>query len=172
VELPLQPPDALIRPWRTAAFVAASIALVELLILLAIGGMALAGAVSHSVERAAAQRARAAAAPARHLTHHTTAVPAARLPRSKTRVLVLNGNGRQGAAALEASRVRSHGYRIDGVANAPSSNYSRSIVMYRPRFAGEGRRLGHDLGISLVTALDGMRAGQLHGAQVVVILGR
>jgi hypothetical protein len=172
VELQLQPPDALIRPWRTAALVAASIALVELLILLAIGGMALAGAVSHRVERAAAHRARGTAAPTRRLTHHKTVVPAARLPRSKTRVLVLNGNGRQGAAAFEASRVQSHGYRIGGVANAPSSNYSRSIVMYRPRFAGEGHRLAHDLRISLVTPLDGMRAGQLHGAQLVVILGR
>lgn len=44
--------------------------------------------------------------------------------------------------------------------------------MYRPRYQGEGRRLGRDLGIALVTPLDGMRASQLHGAHVVVIIGR
>ena len=35
-----------------------------------------------------------------------------------------------------------------------------------------GRRLGRDLKISLVTPLDGMRTRQLHGAQLVLILGR
>jgi hypothetical protein len=87
-------------------------------------------------------------------------------------VLVLNGNGRQGAATAEATRIRAHGYRIGDIANASRSDYSRSIVMYRPRFAGEGHRLGRDLRISLVTPLDGMRARQLGGAQLVLILGR
>jgi hypothetical protein len=87
-------------------------------------------------------------------------------------VLVLNGNGRQGAAAAEASRIQAHGYRIRGVANAARSNYGRTIVMYRSRFAGEGHRLGGDLRISLVAPLDGMRPRQLGGAQLVVILGR
>jgi hypothetical protein len=43
--------------------------------------------------------------------------------------------------------------------------------MYRPGFAGEGRRLGKDLGVRLVTPLDGMRAKDLRGAQLVFILG-
>ena len=43
--------------------------------------------------------------------------------------------------------------------------------MYRPGFAGEGRRLGRDLGVKLVTPLDGMRAKALGRAQVVFILG-
>ena len=172
MDVALQPPDALVRPWRTAALVTGAIALVELLVLLAIGGVALAGVVSHRVQRAAERRAHEAVQPKRHLTHHPTVVRSARLPRSETRVLVLNGNGRQGAAATEASRVRAHGYRIGGVANAPRSDFGRSIVMYRPRFAGEGHRLGRDLRISLVTPLDGMRARQLHGAELVLILGR
>jgi hypothetical protein len=172
VDLPLDAPDALVRPWRTAAFVATAIALVELLILLAIGGGAIARAVSHRVERAAQQRVRGdAAAPARGLAQYKAAPPA-KLARAKTRVLVLNGNGRQGAAAAASARIKGRGYRIGGVANAARSDYVRSIVMYRPRFAGEGHRLGRDLGISLVTPLDGMRAGQLQGAQLVVILGR
>ena len=43
--------------------------------------------------------------------------------------------------------------------------------MYRPGFAGEGRRLGRDLRVKLVTPLDGMRARELGRAQVVFILG-
>ena len=43
--------------------------------------------------------------------------------------------------------------------------------MYRPGFAGEGSRLGRDLGVKLVTPLDGMRAKALGRAQLVFILG-
>jgi hypothetical protein len=43
--------------------------------------------------------------------------------------------------------------------------------MYKPGFAGEGKRLGKDLGVELVSPLDGMRAGELGRAHVVVILG-
>jgi hypothetical protein len=171
VDHPLDAPDALIRPWRTAAFVAGAIAFVELLVLLAIGGGTLARSVSHRVERAAEHRARSGAAP-RRLAHHAAKIPAARLPRTKTHVLVLNGNGREGAAAATAARVEHRGYHVGGVANAARSDYVRSIVMFRPLFAGEGHRLARDLGVSLVTPLDGMRAKQLHGAQLVLILGR
>lgn len=93
------------------------------------------------------------------------------LARRKVGLLVLNGNGRQGAAAGVASRASSRGYRIRGVANAPSMDYPRSIVMYRPGFAPEGHRLAKDLGVTLVSPLDGMRTGQLRGAHVVLILG-
>ena len=55
--------------------------------------------------------------------------------------MVLNGNGRTGAAAAAASRVRSRGYRIGSVGNAPSTDFARSLVMYQPGFAGEGQRL-------------------------------
>jgi hypothetical protein len=94
----------------------------------------------------------------------------AKRPRSKTVVHVLNGNGRTGAAASAASRVSARGYKIGAVTNAPR-RVSRSIVMYRPGFAGEGRRLGRDLGVRLVTPLDGMRGSQLGRAHVVFILG-
>jgi hypothetical protein len=43
--------------------------------------------------------------------------------------------------------------------------------MFRPRYVGEGHRLGRDLDISLVSPLDGMRVRQLHGAHLVLILG-
>jgi LytR cell envelope-related transcriptional attenuator len=171
VDIPLQAPDALIRPWRTAAFVAAAIALVELLVLLVIAGGALARVVSHKVERAAQQRTEVPTFSPTRQSPHSKAAPGAKLPRAKTKVMVLNGNGRQGAAAVEAARVQHHGYRIGTVANAPRSDYVQSIVMYRPQFAGEARRLGRDLGISLVTPLDGLRVRQLHGAHLVLILG-
>ena len=87
------------------------------------------------------------------------------------RVLVLNGNGRQGAAAAAASRVSHRGYRIGGVANAPRSDFTRSLVMYRRGFEGEGRRLARDLGIRIVGPLDGLRAAQLKGAQAVLVVG-
>ena len=172
VDHPLDAPDDLIRPWRTAAFVAGAIALVELLVLLVIGGGTLARAVSHRVERAAQHRVRADSAPTRRLTQHKAKIPAAKLSRQRTEVVVLNGNGRQGAAAAAAARVQRRGYRIGEVTNAARSDYVQSIVMYRPRFAGEGHRLARDLGIKLVTPLDGMRAGRLNGAQLVLILGR
>ena len=108
--------------------------------------------------------------PSRHVVQKPTNV-AAKLPRTKVRVLVLNGNGRQGAAAVAAARVHGRGYKIGGVANAPSSDFGRSIVMYRPGFVGEGKRLGRDLGVTTVTPLDGIRVRQLHGAHLVFILG-
>lgn len=169
---PLTPPDALIRPWRTAAYIAGAVALLELVVLLAIGGGTLARAVASRVDEATAKKAaQQAAAPAPKATRTTAAAESARVPRTKVRVLVLNGNGRQGAAAAAATRVQRRGYRIRAVGNAPRANFSRSIVMYRPGYAGEGRRLGRDLGVGRVTPLDGMRVRELQGAHVVFILG-
>ena len=95
----------------------------------------------------------------------------AELPRRKVKVVVLNGNGRRGAAASTASRVQGKGYRIGLVANAPSHDYAASLVMYRRGFEGEARRLASDLGVHVVSPLDGMRPEQLHGAHAVLILG-
>ena len=170
---PLTAPDSPIRLWRTVAYVATAIAAFELMVLLVIGGGALVTTVSNKVEKAAVKRALSTPAPTKR-TASTIRLPAkvaAKLPRSKVRVLVLNGNGRQGAAAVAAARVQHRGYRIGGVANASRSNFSRSVVMYRPGFIGEGRRLARDLGVKQVTPLDGMRLNQLGGAHVVFILG-
>ena len=93
------------------------------------------------------------------------------LPRRKVKVVVLNGNGRTGAAAAAASRVSHRGYRLGVVGNAPSHDYPRSIVMYRTGFAAEGRRLARDLGVQIVSPLDGIRPRQLSGAHAVLILG-
>ena len=169
---PLPAPDALVRPWRTAAYVAVAIATVELLLLLLIGGGKLLGWASDRMQLAARNQVLQPATQPLHTTatRKRAPAPAAKRPRSKITVLVLNGNGRTGAAATAASRVHSRGYRIGSVTNAPAL-VRRSIVMYRPGFAGEGRRLGKDLGVKLVTPLDGMRPKDLGRAQVVFILG-
>ena len=170
---PLAAPDALVRPWRIAAYVGISVAVVELVVLLVIGSGALLRTVSHSVQRAAEQQALApSASTSAHrptAARHTAATVAALSP-SRVHVLVLNGNGRAGAAAAAAARVRRRGYRISGVGNAPQ-HIARSMVMYRPGFAGEGRVLARDLGVRIVGPLDGLRRRDLHGAQVVFVLG-
>jgi hypothetical protein len=162
-----------VRPWRTAALVVAAVAALELVLLVMIGGALLA-----KPHAAAHKRATASKPAATKTTAKTTAARpakpkavAAELPRRKVKVVVLNGNGRQGAAAAAASRVSRKGYRIGVVANAPSQDYVTSLVMYRRGFEGEAQRLARDLGVEVVSPLDGVRPSQLQGAQAVLILG-
>jgi LytR cell envelope-related transcriptional attenuator len=169
----------LVRHWRTATIVATAIAVVEL-VLLIVGGVVLLGKTVAPHARAAAERhakaakrtpAAAASGPSRPAKARQPARVLPRLSRAQTSVIVLNGNGVQGAAGAEASLVRARGYRVRKVANAPHTGYAKSIVMYRPGYAGEARRFGRDLNLGLVTPLDGMTPRQLHGAQIVLILG-
>lgn len=173
--------DAGVRPWRTATFVAATLAAVELVALLAIGVVSL-GPTVLDWTKSSDRRAKAAPAPRVEKkavakpapvtrVKQATAPAAAQLSRARTSVLVLNGNGVAGAAAAEADAVRARKYRIAAVGNAPRADYGRSLVMYRPGYRGEGLRLGRDIGIRLVTPLDGLRRSQLEGAQVAVIIG-
>jgi hypothetical protein len=165
-----------VRPWRLATLVVAGIAALELVLLVMLGG-ALLAKPEHATARkatpakavAAKHTTKPAPAPVKAVQREKEAV--AQLPRHKVTVLVLNGNGRQGAAATAASRVSGKGYRIGLVANAPSHDYAASLVMYRPGFKGEAQRLARDLGVKVVSPLDGVRPGQLHGAQAVLILG-
>ena len=176
MEAPLPAPDALIRPWRTATMVASLVAAVELVLLLVAAVLLLAKPLSHAMQR----QAEASAFPpakthtgAKHAVRHVKlpAAAKAKLPRSKTSVWVLNGNGRNGAAGAEASRLSSHGYRIRGTGNAARPDYATTVVMYRPGFRGEGLRLARDLHLKAVGPLDGLKQAALHGAQVVVLLG-
>jgi hypothetical protein len=174
VDLPVSSSE-LERPWRTATLVATSIAGLEL-VLLVVAGIILLG-------RSLAPHAQAAAnrhtlAPARAVVHAPVGKPVrktpvvAELPRAKTEVLVLNGNGVQGAAAQAASLVTARGYPIKEVGNARRTGYGRTIVMYRPGFRREAIRFGKDLNVAAVTPLDGIRVAQLHGGHLVLILGR
>jgi hypothetical protein len=177
VDHPLPAPDALVRPWRTATVIACAVAAVELLLLIVLGGALVAKEAAAPATRPKARAAKqAAAAPkparvARPAKPRAVPAPVAELKRSRVRVLVLNGNGRQGAAAVAADRLRGRGYRIGAVTNASRMDYPRSLVMYRRGFDGEGVRLARDLGIPVVGPLDGMRPAQLGGAHVVVIVG-
>jgi hypothetical protein len=173
VDHPLARPDQLVRPWRLAAFVAATIAAVELLILIAIGGGALFESLSHRLQVEATERALApdARPDAKAAAGKPAAAAKPALPRRRTVVRVLNGNGRTGAAAAAASRVRGKGYRIGFVGNAPRTDFAQSLVMYKPGFAGEARRFGRDLQIKRVGPLDGVRPRELGRAHLVFILG-
>jgi hypothetical protein len=166
----------LARPWRTATLVAIAIAALELVLLigagmillgksLAPGGHATAHRTAASKPKPVADRKEAGAKP------HRPARVAPKLSRAQTHVIVLNGNGLQGAASQEASVVQARGYRVAKVGNAPRLGYAKTLVMYRPGFAGEAQRFARELNLGLVEPLDGMKPAQLHGAQLVVILG-
>lgn len=92
------------------------------------------------------------------------------LTRAQTKVLVLNANGITGAAATEASRARARGYRVSGTGNTALTQ-GQSVVLYRTGYRPEAKRLARDEGIPLVGPLDGITPRQLHGAQVVIVLG-
>ena len=87
-------------------------------------------------------------------------VPAAqpKLTRAETSVIVLNGNGRSGAAAEGADRVRAFGYTIGTVGNAPRRDVTRTVVMYRNGYRPEALRLAKDLKVKIVGPLDGLAA--------------
>lgn len=155
-------------PWRGATLVVGAIAAVELAALIGIGAVHL--APKHAV---------AAAAPGK--PHHAQAgvrVPKIAAPpshplraRASVHVLVLNGNSVQGAAATEAARLQSVGYRIVGAENAQRHDYAQSMVLYVPGWVKEARRLARDTGIRLVAPVDGLRPAALKGSKAVVILG-
>ena len=164
------------QPWRSAAFIAATVATVELLILLVAGillfGKFFADEVEKASDPAAVARAaveRQAKAPAAGGSGDAAVKPL--LDRRKTSVLVLNGNGVAGAAATTADRVRSRHYLVAGTGNAPRTSFTHSVVMYRPGFQGEAKQLGRDLRIRRVTPLDGMRIRDLQGAHVALVVG-
>lgn len=163
-----------VQPWQRATVLLALVAAFELVLLIVAGGALLAkpGANHHNAVKK--EHVTAPVAKTQHVlarARHQAAAPTAELPRRKVKLMVLNGNGRQGAAATAAARVKDRGYRVGLVANAPSHDYPQTIVMYRRGFEGEGRRLAQDLGVHVVGPLDGMRPAQLHGAQAVLILG-
>lgn len=155
----------LVRPWRRATIAVSAVAAVELVALAGVGivllGNPIAGRFRESAAAAAAPRTRA-----------TVPAPAKKpvLARNETSVMVLNGNGQAGAAHAAADRVSARGYLLGNVGNAPAIT-PHSVVMYRPGYEAEGRRLGRDLHIRIVRPLDGMRPRQLLGAHLVLIIG-
>jgi hypothetical protein len=168
-------------PWRTAAVVAAGVAAIELFILVIVGVAFGAKLMSDHAQKAvisATTAARAATStPTGSKTEtkaqatKTNAAPVAHLPRNKTSVVVLNGNGTPGAAAVSADRLRRFHYIIAATGNAARSDFQRSLVMYRKGYEGEAIRLAHDLHLKRVTPLDGMKLRDLQGAHLALIIG-
>lgn len=153
--------------WRTATLVVTVVAALEFVVL-AGGALVLLG---HPLSRhLRPTAAAAAAAPRPHATARPTAADA-KLARSETSVMVLNGNGRAGAASAAADRVRALAYLVGTVGNANRSDYTHTLVMYRPGYAGEAARLASDLHVRVVSPLDGMRPAQLSGSHLVLIVG-
>jgi hypothetical protein len=162
---PLRP----VFPWRLATLVFAAIAAFELVALIALGAVHLApSAAHHAGARAHAHVQKRVAAPVRHVA----VVPQHPLrARASLSVLVLNGNGVQGAAAVESARLHALGYGPGAARNAPRHDYAQSLVMYAPGFVQEARRLARDAGVRLVSPLDGITPARLKGSQLVLILG-
>ena len=155
-------------PWRVATVVVGAVAIVELVALIAIGLVQL--APPHKAARKAVSHASRVTHAPRKTVVHVRAVPLR--PRSRVRVLVLNGNGVSGAASTQAVRLRSDGYRIAGATNAQRHDYASSLVMYVPGWAREARRLARETGIRYVAPADGLRRAQLRGSTVILLLGK
>jgi hypothetical protein len=157
-------------PWRVAAVVAGSVALLELVALVALGAVHLARPLRHHA---------AVAKPKPVVVHHRVvhARPVPPVPthpllaRAQVSVLVLNGNNVQGAAHVEASRLQALGYRIGGAANATRHDYAHSMVMYVAGYVQEAHRLARDAHIRMVAPLDGLTPAALRASKLVVLLG-
>ncbi len=178
------PTHDLAHHWRTRTLIASTIAAVELVALIAVGIAVLgkgwfvharsasASAAQRPAHHAAGRAGTKPEAGAAAATHHAAAPAKPMLPKAQTSVLVLNGNGQNGAAGAEARVLRARGYPVAAVGNARRSDYAASIVMYRPGYAREAQRLARALGVPNVSALDGLPASQLRGARLLLIVGR
>jgi len=156
-------------PWRTATLVASAVAAAELVILVLLGFTLLAKPVSEHVRDAAEAKVFAPVTPK---PRAAASAGEPKLSRAETSVIVLNGSGVSGAAAANALRVRELGYTIGTVGNAPRSDLTRTLVMFRPGYRAEAARLAADLKLKIVGPLDGLRASDLLGAHVALIVGR
>ncbi len=163
------PPEALARSWRTATMVASAVAALELVLILILGVALLGKPLSERMRDTAQQRTLGITTAPAKKPKIGSSVP--RLTRDETSVIVLNGNGVAGAAHATASQVEARGYSIGHVGNAKRTNFTRSVVMYRPGYRGEALRLSRDLRIKIVGPLDGIKTRDLMGAHVAVVVG-
>jgi LytR cell envelope-related transcriptional attenuator len=184
------PAPDLAAPWRTRTLIATAVAALELLALMALA-VALVGkgwfeharasaaadrpaarAQAHARDTAAASTKRETAAATSAPTHRVAAPARPVLARAHTGIVVLNGNGQNGAAGAEARVLRARGYPVVSVGNARRNDYATTIVMYRPGYGREAQRLARDVGVRVVSPLDGVRPSQLKSARLMLIVGR
>jgi len=170
-------PSSAIRPehWRQTALVAACVAGLELFVLgILIVFLIVRPLMADDAAPALAGKTKAAAKQqaATTVAAGKKATPAQpRLDRRETSVIVLNGNGISGMASEKADLVRTKGYLIAGTANAPRTDFARTVVMYRPGYEPEARRFARDFRIRRVAPLDGLRSADLQGAHIALIVG-
>ena len=72
---------------------------------------------------------------------------------------------------MSADKAHSLHYIVTATGNAPSTDFARSMVMFRPGFKPAAKRLAKDMGVKAVTPLDGISKGELQGAQLALIIG-
>jgi LytR cell envelope-related transcriptional attenuator len=143
--------------WRGAA---AAVGLLLVIALAAIAGMTLLHRLAATNPAAGGGHSRQSRAAATRLQ-----------PRGSVSVLVLNGNGVDGAAGALASRLLARGYRHAAASDAPGHAYARSLVLFRPGWEGAARRLAHDARVGGVAPLDGRVAPAYARDQLIVVLG-
>jgi hypothetical protein len=165
METTYAPPLEITR-WRTATFLVAALAVVELIALMAIGMTFFGKSLAHHVQAAATNKIEA---PVRSQPVSRPGEP--KLTRAETDVLVLNGGGVAGAAGAASDKLRALGYLIGGVGNAPTQGTTQTLVMFRDGYRAEAARLAKDLGAKVFAPLDGMKPSQLMGAQLVLVVG-
>jgi hypothetical protein len=159
-------------PWRTRAMVAAAVALIELVVILGVAVIIVGRPIQHRVSAAAEAKVLAPPKPAAKPKKKAKPAPAVpKLARGETSVIILNGNGQNGAAHEQADLVRARGYLIGSVGNAPRTDFARSIVMYRPGYKLEAQRLAKDVGVRMVSPLDGLSQKDLLGAHLALVVG-
>lgn len=158
------------RPWRTIAIVAGAVAVAELVLILGGAVLVLAKPLAHHLKKAAIDQVLAAPKP-EAVAPKPVPVGKPRLDRGQTDVLVLNGSGRAGAAAQAAGRVKSLGYRVGSIGNAPKQGYTRTLVMYRAGYRAEAERLAADLHVTIFAPLDGLHPSDMLGANVALVVG-
>ena len=151
--------------WRKATIAVTVFAALELVAIAGLGVALLGNPLAKRL------KAEAAAAAAPRVRTGPRALPTkTTLARNQTSVIVLNANGRAGAASAAAARLSARGYLIGSTGNAPERS-PHTFVMFRRGYAHEGKRLARDLRLRFVTPLDGMRTSQLMGAHLVLIIG-
>ena len=164
-------------PWRITAIAAAGLAAFELVLLIMLAMAFFARPFLGDDDRPARAAAEAMPTAAETKPAAKAAKPARqeatapKLARNETSVIVLNGNGSPGAAAEKADLVQTRGYIITATDNAPHTGFDQSIVMFRPGYELEAKRLAKDFAIARVTPLDGLVAADLQGAHVALIVG-
>jgi LCP family protein required for cell wall assembly len=83
------------------------------------------------------------------------------LPRSKARVVVLNGSGQPGAARSVASQLQTRGYAATVAGNAANFDFTQTVVTTAPDAESVGRGIAKLLGPAQVNVSNGVPAGQI-----------